>query len=116
MMHYVYKIVNTITNEYYIGAHTNKSKTIDDYMGSGLLISKAIKYYGASNFQKIIIKQCKSYRDQFAQERKILTKEVVSDPMCYNLKSGGKRRSKNSFLIDKRTKACYKLFYVKPSG
>ena len=105
MIYYVYKITNIITNHYYIGCHSTND-LFDEYMGSGVLIKKAIKYYGAENFEKVMLKKCKSKRDMYFQERKIITKEVVKDPNCYNLITGGKRRTKSTYQVKARSKNC----------
>jgi len=108
--HFIYKTTNLITNEWYIGAHSTKN-LFDGYMGSGLLLKKAVKHYGKENFETIMIKECHSSQDKWIWERKIIDVDVVCDPMSYNLQSGGKRRSKNTYTADVRTKKCFAVFY-----
>jgi len=49
---YIYKTTNLVNGKIYIGqSHYNDSK----YLGSGLLILKAIKKYGRTNFRKDIL-------------------------------------------------------------
>lgn len=51
--HYVYCVTNLINGKKYIGSH---SGTIDDkYLGSGVVLAKAISKYGAKNFTKQIL-------------------------------------------------------------
>lgn len=90
--HYIYKITNLITGHYYIGAHS-ASDLFDGYMGSGVFIKKAIRHYGINNFEKVIIKNCKSVKEKWFWERKLLTEKVIKDPNCYNLITGGKYRN-----------------------
>jgi hypothetical protein len=40
MKHYLYKITNTITNEYYVGVRSHKEPVIDRYMGSSSIWTK----------------------------------------------------------------------------
>ncbi len=103
MNHFIYKITNIITGHYYIGAHSTNDIN-DGYMGSGVFIKKAIKYYGINNFEKIIIKNCKSAKDKWVWERIIITKEVIKDPNCYNLITGGKRKSKTHLRLKQKLK------------
>ena len=84
-MSYVYKIVNNINSKFYYGVH---SRNQNHYYGSGLLIVKAIKKYGKSNFTKtIIFKGAKE--DCYDIEELILSEELISGETCYNLALGG---------------------------
>lgn len=107
-MHYIYKITNLVTGHYYIGAHSTRDFN-DGYMGSGVLIKKAIKFYGLENFEKIILKECKSRQDMFKWERKIITYKIIKDKNCYNLITGGKRKSKNTRIVSAKTKNCKEI-------
>lgn len=52
---YVYCVTNLVNGRKYIGSH---SGSIDDkYLGSGVIVSKAISKYGAKNFVKQILWQ-----------------------------------------------------------
>lgn len=48
--YYVYKTINKINGKMYIGSHYGKLN--DDYLGSGLLITRAIEKHGKQNFKK----------------------------------------------------------------
>lgn len=110
--HYIYKIVNNITGHYYIGAHSTRN-IMDGYMGSGVLIRKAIVYYGKKNFTMTMIENCKSRQAMFIAERKIINRAIVDDPNSYNLITGGRRKSKNTYKVKAKTKACKELLNVK---
>jgi hypothetical protein len=88
MVIYTYKITNKINGKYYIGIH--KGDLEDDYMGSGILIKKAIKKYGKDSFKKDIIKIHSSLEEAWEHEKSIVTEETVEDPMCYNMHKGGR--------------------------
>lgn len=110
MYHILYKITNKNNGMFYIGCHST-SNLNDGYMGSGVLISKAIEYYGLKNFKKEILKYCKTRQAMFVEERKIVNKSIVKNPQSYNLITGGKRKSKNTFKIKAKTKNCKELLY-----
>lgn len=88
-MHYlVYKVTNTINGKYYIGAHKTKNVN-DNYFGSGKIISEAIEKYGKESFVKEILFYASSEEEMFLKEKEIITKDVVDDPLSYNLTLGG---------------------------
>lgn len=88
MYYLIYKTVNTISNKYYIGKHTTLN--IDDgYLGSGTILSKAIKKYGKSAFTCKILHYCESEEAMNRVESELITKAVVDDKMSYNIVLGG---------------------------
>lgn len=93
-IHYLYKITNINNGKYYIGIHSilrskKKDPLKDGYYGSGTEIRKALKEEGKANFKKEILKVF-STRDELREaEKKLVTKDVVSDPLSYNKTLGG---------------------------
>lgn len=90
MKYYVYKITNALNGKYYIGKRSHKDPYNDLYMGSGKLIRSAIDKYGKNNFIKEIIQIFDDEESCSSLERKLVTKEEVSNPNCYNMHEGGK--------------------------
>ena len=87
-IHYFYKITNLVNNKYYYGIHSTNNLN-DGYMGSGKRITCAIKKYGIENFKKEILKYFNSRIELLEYEHLIVNKEILKDPLCYNLCQGG---------------------------
>jgi hypothetical protein len=88
MFLYLYKIENLLDGKYYIGVH--KTSNLDDgYLGSGKLLSLAIKKYGKDNFKKTILQFFQNEEDMFRAEADIVNENFVSLELTYNLKTGG---------------------------
>jgi len=56
---YIYKTINLLTKNFYIGQHTTYNE-YDSYLGSGTELNKDIKKYGRNYFLKGIIEYCDS--------------------------------------------------------
>ena len=50
---YIYQTTNLINGKKYIGKHIGYIN--DDYLGSGIILNKAISKYGKENFKKEIL-------------------------------------------------------------
>lgn len=61
----IYKTINLISNKIYVG---KDSKNDPDYLGSGLLLKRAIKKHGIENFKKEIIEYCNSTEELNVRE------------------------------------------------
>ena len=85
---YFYKITNNINGDFYYGFHTTNNLN-DGYMGSGVALHEAYSKFGIENFTKEIIKYFNTRKEAYEYEAKMLTKEVVNNPHCLNLKTGG---------------------------
>ena len=88
MYYLIYKIINKINGKYYIGAHQT-SVINDGYMGSGILLEKALKKYGKRNFKRVILKKCKNKKEMFQLEKKLVNAAFVKSTLTYNLREGG---------------------------
>lgn len=88
MNFYVYQITNMINGKTYIGAHKTSDPN-DGYLGSGLVIRRAVHKYGPKNFTKTILCQCTSEQEMYIQEALLVTSEFVAREDTYNMKVGG---------------------------
>lgn len=86
--HYFYKITNLINGHFYYGVH-NTDDLDDGYMGSGSRLGIAYKKYGVENFKKEILVLFDTSEEAFEYESEIVNEQLISDPKCYNIVSGG---------------------------
>jgi group I intron endonuclease len=62
MVYLIYITTNLINGKKYIGSHLT-SNINDNYLGSGVILKKAIEKYGKSNFQREILAQLDNIDD-----------------------------------------------------
>ncbi len=88
MYGYIYETTNQINNRKYIGQSRGKFKIW--YMGSGMLIKKAIDKYGKENFHVKLIKIAES-KNELNKLEVLYIKEnnCISSEIYYNLHEGG---------------------------
>ena len=88
MYYTVYKTTNTVNGKFYIGKH--QTNDLDDgYLGSGKYIKEAIQKYGKESFLKEILFIFQSEEDMNQAERELVSEQLVSNIMSYNLGVGG---------------------------
>ena len=87
--HYlVYKTTNLVNGKIYIGKH--ETDNLDDgYLGSGILIQRAIKKYGEENFKREILFECSTREEMDAKEAELVNEEFLKRKDVYNIKLGG---------------------------
>jgi hypothetical protein len=84
----IYKTINLVNGKYYYGKHQTTNVN-DDYLGSGLLIGRAIKKYGIDNFKKTVLYIFDNEQDMNNKESELITEGVVCDSNNYNIALGG---------------------------
>lgn len=109
-MHYlIYKITNRLNNKIYVGKHQTENEN-DDYLGSGLLIERAVKKYGKEHFTKEIICRLNTLEEMNEMETKIVDEDFVAREDTYNLKLGG--QGGFDYIIKNKLNLTEKLFEV----
>lgn len=81
----VYKTTNLITGKFYIGLDT---KNDPQYLGSGVILKKAIKKYGHDNFKKEILEVCETL-EELRDREKFWIQQLSSQAIGYNVADGG---------------------------
>lgn len=81
-------IENLVNGKIYVGKHST-SNLDDGYMGSGVIIQRAIKKHGKEKFYKHIIEIFESADEALEYEKSLITEEFVQNTQTYNLKRGG---------------------------
>jgi len=102
----VYKTINLINGKIYIGQDSNNNP---NYLGSGVLLLKALKKYKKENFQKEILEYCSSI-DQL-NTREIFWIQFFNSTnrkIGYNLTNGGNTTLGYKYKLSKETIEKYK--------
>jgi hypothetical protein len=86
--HYIYKIVNLLNDEFYVGMHSTNDLN-DGYMGSGYRIKRSLKKYGKENFKMEIIDFYPNREILKEKEKEIVNQELLNDEKCLNIAFGG---------------------------
>jgi hypothetical protein len=87
--HIVYKTTNLVNKKIYIGVHS-AANLLDDYIGSGRLLKKAIKKYGKEYFKREILFQFSTLKECYQKEAELVTEDFVKDENTYNVCVGGR--------------------------
>ncbi|MBR4470916.1 MAG: hypothetical protein IKS54_06375 [Erysipelotrichaceae bacterium] len=108
---FIYIQINLNTGEYYIGkVNRKKLKEIKKYQGSGLKFVKKFKKH-REEFIRYFIALCGSAKESEEIEASIVNEELLKDPKCLNLVSGGggtnqhnndkaKREKQRKYMLD----------------
>lgn len=101
MKYYFYRTTNTVNGKFYYGVRHSENPEKDSYLGSGLVLKEAIQKYGREKFRKDILEYFPSMEKAYEREAEIVTDDLVSNPMCYNVKHGGKGGLLGTTIIHK---------------
>lgn len=92
----IYKTTNKINGKIYVGKDARNRQT---YLGSGIILRRAIAKYGKENFIKEVIDRCQTL-DELAEKEIFWIEQLKSnDPKIgYNLTNGGDGGDTYSYL------------------
>jgi hypothetical protein len=88
MFYTIYKVTHRESGKVYIGKHQTQDLN-DGYMGSGKMISRAIKKYGVEAFEKEVLHVFDNEADMNVKEAELVTEEFCLREDTYNLCPGG---------------------------
>ena len=113
MYGYIYLTTNLINGKKYVGQHRATEFQPDKYVGSGVLLLKAIEKYGIENFRCELLESCDS-DDNLNQKEIYWIKRLnaVEDDQYYNICRGGLGHTsepwnKGKTGVQERTPAMY---------
>ena len=91
MYGFIYITTNHINGKRYIGQKKyDKQGYWKEYLGSGIILAKAIEKYGRDNFSKEIIEECESKEKLNDREKYWISHyDAVNSDNFYNLALGG---------------------------
>ena len=90
MYGYIYLTTNLVNGKIYIGQHIAQEFEPNKYIGSGILLKKAIKKYGKDNFKNELLCECLSQSELDEKEIYFISKFDSQNPeIGYNLCAGG---------------------------
>lgn len=111
-VYFVYLTTNKINGKQYIGQHRCKRSKMftDGYLGSGVILTRAIKKYERENFERIILEYANSPDELNALEAKYANETILDNDNFYNLRTGGNQ----SVIYSEETKAKIKANHARP--
>lgn len=91
--------------KFYVGKAVTRNVLNGTYKGSGTILVDYFKKYPPAEWVTEILSEHATELEAYAEEARIVTQELVDDPMCLNINLGGKggcRRKQSKEEIEKR--------------
>jgi hypothetical protein len=100
----LYKTVNKITDQFYIGIHKINTEKYPDYndgyLGSGKRLKRVVKKYGKESFKRTILVISDDPKYIASLEEQLVNQETLNDPLCLNIALGGSGSVKGHVLSE----------------
>lgn len=84
----IYKTTNLVNGKFYWGVHDSVDEN-DGYLGSGMLLRKAIKKYGKEHFRRVTKLLYDTVKEAYDDEAFIVDLKMIKRKDCYNKALGG---------------------------
>ena len=101
--HFVYETTCLVNGKKYIGKHSTNNLN-DGYLGSGVLLKKAIAKYGVGAFERKILHMCDTLEECLLLEAQLVDESTIELDEYYNLKCGGRGGVYSQEVKDKISK------------
>jgi group I intron endonuclease len=103
--YFVYLTTNKINGKQYVGSHTTRNLN-DGYLGSGRpYLQNAFKKYGIENFERKILKECKTIKEARLLEEQYINEYNTLVPNGYNISpTGGTNEYGGKHSLESRRK------------
>lgn len=112
---YIYETTNLINGKKYIGKHIGEID--DNYLGSGLLLKRAINKYGKENFTKKILYIATDLKELNEKEKEYIDKaNAVKSDEYYNIHEGGDGGNTIAGWSEERKQAHHELLSSQRKG
>lgn len=86
--YYIYLTTNLVNNKKYIGKHYGELN--DEYIGSGLILQRAVEKYGKENFVKQILYISSNNEENNLKEKEFIKRyNATQSQQFYNIAQGG---------------------------
>ena len=90
MFGYIYITTNLVNRKKYIGQHEASRFEGNKYLGSGIMVTRAVKKYGESNFKVELLETCNSKQELDEAEISYIKKvDAANSDEFYNITYGG---------------------------
>lgn len=86
--HFIYQTMNIVNGKIYVGCHSTDDLN-DDYLGSGVSLSKAIQKYGKAAFERSILEFAETYDELLLLEKRYVDEDFIHRTDTYNQVTGG---------------------------
>ena len=86
--YFIYETTNLVNGNKYIGQHRTKNIN-DSYLGSGIILKRAIVKYGRDNFKREILEFCSNAKELSEREVYWVKYNNSLTPNGYNITKGG---------------------------
>lgn len=86
--HVIYKTTCKVNDKYYVGMHSTDDLD-DGYLGSGKYLWNSIRKHGKDNHGLEVLEFFDNRKELREREEELINEDMLQDPMCMNLRTGG---------------------------